>query len=61
MLAPLLFLALGCGPVHHTVVPDPPEHREAYHRAVDWSSAGDEAVRLLRRHKHGTLLHDKFD
>jgi len=50
VLTPLWFLVLGCGPVHHTVVPDPPEPREAYHQAVDWSSAGDEAVHVLQEY-----------
>ncbi len=50
MLAPLLVLVTGCGPVHRSVVTVPPEPQAAYHQAVDWSSAGDEAVHALQEY-----------
>ena len=43
---PLLVLA-ACGAVHKPLATPPPAALEEYHRAVDWSSAGQETAQLL--------------
>ena len=42
-----LFALLACGAVHRPVATPPPVALEEYHRAVDWSSAGQEAAEFL--------------
>lgn len=41
---------LACGPIHRPLVPPPPEHRAEWVQAVDWPSAGAEALSLLSQY-----------
>jgi len=45
--AGLLCALVGCGPRYRPLETPVPEPLEPYHRAVDWSSAGDEATAVL--------------